>query len=99
MALIFRLSSKAGSTEAAAKDMEAAAAEGAGGNKETRGGGTTQTGGRDPQNPRPFQPGRAVQPLYETGGGKDEDTQQSKTTSASFLFKSDADELGMGLQD
>lgn len=35
MAFIFRLGSKAGSTEAAAKDMEAAAAEGAGGNKET----------------------------------------------------------------
>lgn len=53
----FRLGSKAGGTEAASKDVEAAAAEGAGGNKETGGGGTAQTGGRDPQNPGPFQPG------------------------------------------
>lgn len=74
------LSSQAGGQEAAAEDVEAAAAERAGGQTPTGRGGATQTGGRDPQNPRSVQPGRAVQPLHEAGGRQDEDAQQSKRT-------------------
>lgn len=85
--LLIRLGSEAGVQEAAAEDLEAAAAEGAGGETTTGRGGAAQTGGRDPPDPRPVQPGRAVQPLHEAGGREDDDTQQGKRqtpTTAAF---------------
>lgn len=80
--LPIRLGGQAGVQEAAAENVEAAAAGRAGGKTPSGGGGAAEARGGDPANPRSVQPGRAVQPLHEAGWGQDEDAQQSKT----FIF-------------
>lgn len=71
-----RLGGKAGVQEAAAEDLEAAAA--AGGETSAGRGRATQTRGRNPPHPGPVQPGRAVQPFHEAGGRENKDAQSSK---------------------